>query len=93
METQRAGVAGVDLSLRRQRRTCEQRDGQGRHTHRTCPQGAGGQLTERPRLGGAGKGRVPALPRPPLPGRHVGRAEAPGRVGAPSLRPRVSYTQ
>lgn len=40
----------------------------------------------------AGKGRV-LVPFPALssPGRHVGRAEEPGGVGAPGLRPRVDY--
>lgn len=52
-------------------------------------------LTRRGREGGGslGRGRVPApFPVLPSPGRHVGRAEAPGRVGAPGLWPRVGCT-
>lgn len=62
-------------------------------THRpTCPLGGPGGRTQRPRLGGAEQGAGPCpFPALPSPGRHVGRAEAPGGVGAPGLRPLVDY--
>ena len=88
-ETQRAGMGEADLSFRRRRRICEQRDGQGRRTDQ-CVRKAG-ELQDRD-WAWPGRRRVLA-PFPALssPGRHVGRAEAPGGVGAPGLRPRVGY--
>lgn len=89
-ETQRAGLVEADLSFRRRRRICEERDGLRRCTDQRVRKA--GELQDRD-WAWPGRGRVLAsFPALPSPGRHVGRAEAPGGVGAPGLRPRVDYS-